>query len=259
MKKFSIALLVLALCLVSIAVSASGTLDATATYDGKVVTVNVTPGTATDVVIIAMRGNAAVEATTLASLASATEAIVFADQLDTTKGTTVSFIPKKDVAGSTITVFVGDGSTVVSKVLSVEGAGCYVGDSTITTDAAAGFYSGGAAAKEYAISVTADVNAGAFSSAITKYGFCIYNPANADSTTVAPQSAGALAANDSAFAVIATGIPEASAATEIFFKPYLILENGTTYWGAGRAFSVNGLGGTTNDLGTLANVNALAD
>ncbi len=259
MKKFSIALLVLALCLVSLAVSAEGetTISANAVAIGDAITVTVSVPTEAankDVVILAMRDSAIVATDALTTLADVTGKIVFVDQIDASTTSSVTFIPKAGVSGSAITIFVGGAGASEVTVLKLVDGGCFVGE-TIGTDADAGYYMN-EAIKEYAISVTADVDTEVVSAAaVAKYGFTIYT---ADGNA-SVQSTGALATNDAAFAVIATGIPEADAETDVYFKPYLVLEDGTVYWGAARAYSVSDLDGATNDLGTLADVEAMAN
>ena len=253
MKKFSIALMVLALCLVSLAVSASGTtISANAVVTGDAITVNVEASG--NVVVLAMRDSALVSADTLVELKDVQSQIVFVDQFDASSQSSVTFIPKEGVAGSTITIFVGGAGASEVTVLSLVEGGCFVGE-TIGTDADAGYYMN-EAIKEYAISVTADVDTNVVAAAnVAKYGFGIYTADGKASV----QSTGALADDDAAFAVVATGIPEGAEATEVYFKPYIVLEDGTVYWGAARAFSVNALEGVDKNLGTLADVEAMAN
>ncbi len=259
MKKFSIALMVLALCLISLAVSAS-TIDATAVKDANgvvTVTIGEMPAGATgeNVVVIAMRDSAAFDAANLVSLKDATSKIVFVDQVPANN--TVSFIPREDADnGDAITVFIGAAGADVKAITLVDG-GISVGEA-IGTDADAGFYMN-ELVKEYAISVTAEIDTEAISVAgVAKYGFCIYDVAGS-AAAIQENSDEGLEAGDSSFAVIATGIPEGQEETEIFFKPYIIMENGNTFWGDGRAFSVWGLDAVEKDLGTLADVEALLD
>lgn len=129
MKKFlTIALLVMALCVVSVAVSAAPT--ATASYDqnNKVATVTVTPETTGQTVVLVVNGANLTAIPNTNAPETLAEDIVYVDQATATAGTAVpfNFIPRADTATKTYskdsTVFYSDGTTVGTPVALYAGA-----------------------------------------------------------------------------------------------------------------------------------------
>lgn len=121
MKKFlTIALLVMALCVVSMAVSAAPT--ATADFENGVATVTVTPGTTGQTVVLVVDGADLADIPNTDAPDTLAQKIIYVDQTAGTAGTPVSFnfIPRTAPSGVTYgvdsTVFYSDGTSVGSPV-----------------------------------------------------------------------------------------------------------------------------------------------
>lgn len=139
MKKFlTIALLVMALCVVSMAVSA----ELTATYDqtSKVATVSAPTANAGQAVVLVVAGenldtnDLVINATQTAEALAAK--IVYVDQATATAGgkATFNFIPRESITDTKSTVFFSDGTTVSTKLLDTTP----VTSHTVTFDTAGG-------------------------------------------------------------------------------------------------------------------------